>query len=420
MSYIAMPIAPCDDGEMRWWCLALGLTACGFRGAELLQGDAPQNNGIDAPTQPGIDATTGIDAPLGIDAAVGIDAAPAIDAATGVDAWIGPWLPGYLHRKPIAITTGVPSTLLDFPVAITTIADPQLASGALPNGGDLVVTASDGTTVLASEVVAYANGTLELWTRVPALAPSTSLYLYYGGPATSPNPTLVWSSLFVGVWHLSDPGNGARDSTSHAHDLSTIAANEPGHSGGIAGAARTFDGAKQTLGIPDPSDGSLQFTTNSFSYSIWVKEQSASMQYDLAFWKGGTSAGEHGYCIMLGQNSWDAKVHDGTNFNDAVFGQEAALTGRWVHLVAVVDHAANKLEPYTDGVLQVAGLDNLTGLGTLASTKPLALGGVAGSSFFHGSIDEVRIYNSVLSADWIRAEHGNLATPGFVVLGPEQ
>jgi hypothetical protein len=331
-----------------------------------------------------------------------------------------PWLGGYAHRKPIAITTGVTSTLVDFPVAILTTADPELAASARSDGGDLVVTADDATTVLATELVAYTAGTLELWVKVPALAPSTTFYLYYGGPAATASPTAVWSSLFTGVWHLSDPGDGAHDSTSHAHDLAASTSTEPGHGSGIAGAARTFDGVKQTFGINDPNDGSLQFTTGSFSYSLWVNEVRALSEYDLAFWKGGTSGSEPGYCIMLGLNEWEAKVHDGTNFSNAAFGQEPALTGRWRHLVAVVDRGANELKPYLDGVLVAAAEDPLSNTGSLQSTKALAVGGVAGTSFFDGSIDEVRIYNNVLSDDWIAAEHANLATPGFEVLGAEQ
>ena len=39
---------------------------------------------------------------------------------------------------------------------------------------------------------------------------------------------------------------------------------------------------------------------------------------------------------------------------------------------------------------------------------------------FKGLVDEVRVIKTVLSADWIAAEHANLNDAGFVSLGPEE
>jgi hypothetical protein len=242
----------------------------------------------------------------------------------------------------------------DFPVAVIVASDPELAAHARADGADLVVTAVDGLSRLDAELVSFggATGALELWVRIPTLAPTTTtLYLYYGGAAAAGSTTAVWSSRFAGVWHLSDPGTGARDSTSHAHHLSATGATAPGHVAGVAGEARDHDGLDDKLDLADPADGSLDFGLTSFSFSLWVNEVFAQNAYDTPFYKGGASAIHPGYGLLLGTAEWEAKLHDGTQFDNVFFGMEPALANRWVHLVTVVDRGASKLTAYTNGAL---------------------------------------------------------------------
>ncbi len=343
------------------------------------------------------------------------------DGSIGVDpdAASGAWLPGFTYRKQIHVTAGGTATLASFPVGVIT-RDAAFTTHARTDGADFVVTSDDAVTPLDSEVADYssATGDLELWVRIPNLPPTRiTLYLYYGGPATSTNATAVWGPQFLGVWHQSDAGAPARDSTAHAHDLPVVGATaSPGHGPGRAGAARTYDGIDDHFELEDPADGSLDVDARSFSYSMWVKQAATHGPYDIGFYKGGTSASEPGYCIMLGTGDWEAKIHDGSAFDTVIFGQEPQLRNRWVHLVAVLDRTAHTLTGFTDGQIAEKATSNL---GTLANDKQVRIGRAATSNF-EGAIDEVRIYDGALSPDWIIAEHANLTDPAFVDVATEQ
>ncbi|NVB82094.1 MAG: hypothetical protein HOV81_27175 [Kofleriaceae bacterium] len=337
------------------------------------------------------------------------------DAQTG-DVPNGPWLAGYMRRKPITITAPISSTLTDFPVAIIEAADTQLGQAARGDGHDLVFTAADGTTILDHELVRYggASGAVEAWVRIPSLAPApTTIYLYYAGPERAPAGAATWPSKFAGVWHL---GAATTDSTSHDHPaLGPTPGKTPSLVDGIAGSARDYDGNDDTLVIADPADGSLDFGTGSFSISLWAKVPQSQGMFDAPIAKGGSTSGDPGYCMLFGSGPWHIKIHDGSTYRDPVIGLETL--GEWVHVAAVLDRSAQQFLAYRDGAF--ATVEPTIGVGSLSSAQPLILG-VVDQAPFRGSLDEVRISTGTLSADWIKAEHANLATSTFVSIGDEQ
>jgi hypothetical protein len=326
------------------------------------------------------------------------------------------WLPGYDFRKKLEVTTGITATLADFPVGIA-VTDADLAAHARSDGTDLVVTAGDGLAILDVELVRYDAGEVELWARVPSLPPSTTpLYLYYGGAATASRSS-TWGPQFAGVWHLSQPGPDAPDSTSHTNNLAPISQPAtPTDAAGIAGHARSLDG-DDSLDAGDPSDGSLDFATASFSYTTWIFQTQVSGPFDMPFYKGGPSAGQPGYCLILGSGQWQAKVHDGTAFVDPSFGDEPSFANRWVHLAAVVDRATATFSVYADGAFVTS--QSLAQLGELDTANPFAIGR-GNDAAFRGRVDEARIYNVALSADWIAAEHANHTAETFLVIGAHE
>jgi hypothetical protein len=340
------------------------------------------------------------------------------------DAPPGAWLAGYSHRKPIAVTRAGTTTLADFPIGIVLASDADLAARARPDGRDIVVTTGDAMTRIDSELVSFgSNGALELWTRVPSLPPATTtiLYVYYGGPASTTNPAGVFpTARFKGVWHLSDatPANAA-DSTPHAHALTTAGSAIPTAQQGVAGSARMHDGVDDKLEIADPIDGSLDVGTQSFAYSAWIRSSGTVDVYDNPFFKGGTSAGNPGYCIMTGTfNPWIGKLHDGNTYAEIALAPTTTLN-QWLHLVVVVDRSVTpaKGRGFVNGVM-TSDVD--VTLGSLNTTRELSLGAGSNGALFHGLIDEARIYNTALTADWIATEYANLATPGFITKGNEE
>jgi hypothetical protein len=304
-------------------------------------------------------------------------------------------------------------------------ADGDLQAHARSDGRDIVVTSGDAMTRLDSELAAYtpSSGALELWTRVPSLAPATTtiVYVYYGGPSSTTNAAAVWpTARFKGVWHLSDPASaaGAADSTPAANTLGAIGTGIPTHEAGVAGFARDHDGVDDELTIADPVDGSLDVGTQSFAYSVWMNSGGSVGPFDNPFFKGGTSNSNPGYCIMTGTlNPWIGKLHDGTAFLEMSLG--APANSQWLHVAIVVDRAPNpdRATAYVNGVQ--TDQQNIT-LGSFATQREFSLGAGSGGARFRGLVDEARIYNTALTADWIATEHANLATPGFIAKGAEE
>jgi len=360
------------------------------------------------------------------------DGASPIDAIdTMLDPDVAPpgvWLTGFGYRKQITITPGATGTLTDFPVGIARATDADLAAHARSDGRDLVVTAADASSILTYELAYWDAGTggFELWVRVPSLplATPTTVFLYYGGPPTVGSPAATWSSsVFAGVWHLSESGTTVNDSTSTANQLGVLGTDtSPSTASGITGVARGPTLSTDRLSVVD--NDTLDFASVSFSFSTWVHQTATNDQYDMPIYKGGTNSCCAGWGLLLGSGSWDVKIHDGggtnangTDWESVGFGDESTFRNRWVHLVGVVDRTANQLRAYADGAF--TGMQSITGIGALTSSQNFAIGKGSGGQWFNGLIDETRVYNTALTAEWIATEHANLTSSTFVTVGAE-
>jgi hypothetical protein len=118
-------------------------------------------------------------------------------------------------RKMLTIdSTQVAGDVSDFPVLISLTVDADLAAQALANGDDIIFTAGDGSTLLAHEIEYFneATGELRAWVKMDLSANvDTDLFMYYGS-ATATNQESaagVWSSNYVGVYHLGESPTGA-------------------------------------------------------------------------------------------------------------------------------------------------------------------------------------------------------------------
>jgi len=327
------------------------------------------------------------------------------------------WLDGYAFRKHVTVTSGITGPLANFPVGVVR-SDADLLAHARSDGRDIVATAADGETLLATELAAYDAGNLELWVKLPELVDANAFYLYYDGDA-QPASTSVWDApVFAGVWHLSDIGT-ARDSTSQGNHLNASGAAIPTTVPGVFGSARSLDGDDQLNG-GDPADGSLDFGGDSFSYSLWVHQsQLLGGGFDTPFYKGGASSNEPGYCWLLGSANWTAKIHDGTNAADPELGLASTFQNRWVHIAAVIDRAGGTISVFADGA-QTGGQSLTARAIDSVSTVEAIQVGRGNMEPFTGLVDEVRIYKTAVTQEWLAAEVNNGTAPMFLTLGPEE
>jgi len=340
----------------------------------------------------------------------------ACDRAFGLAPVSSTGLPGFPYRKRVALTQPAVATLTDFPVSIALDADPDLAAHAHASG-EIAFTAGDGITPLAQDLAAYdpTTGALDAWVRIPALPPGeTVVYVYYGGTGPKADAAAVWSAHFAGAWHMSDAGAIDHDRTGHGHDVgATTVAEQPGTTGGVAGAARRFDGVDDQL-VSVGGDTSLEVGMGSFAYGVWVNPSASVGDYDMPFHDGGSSVPTPGYDLELGNAAWAASLSDGTQTVQLPLGD--AVVGTWSFIVVNVDRAAHLGRTYLNGAFKDD--TDITSFGSLSPMEPLVLGG---PRQFAGAVDEVRVYNAAVDEIWVATEYANLATrSAFVSVGDEE
>lgn len=184
-----------------------------------------------------------------------------------------------------------------------------------------------------------------------------------------------------------------------------------GYVAGKFGEAANFDGIDDYILVPNNSD--LEFGTESFSISFWMNTSDIppSRQYiidkDYSYYSTGL------YRFTLEPSGSDDAtvafwVQRGATYFNAT-GLVPVNDGDWHHIVGVRDTANGALKLYYDGVEET--LTTESPILDTSSGFPLVFGASSGThpttgkhvNFYTGLIDEVRIYNRVLTPDEIQA-----------------
>ncbi len=200
----------------------------------------------------------------------------------------------------------------------------------------------------------------------------------------------------------------------------------PDWGGGKSGGAYLFsydnDGKKLNntfINVPAPASGSLDFPTSDFSVSVWVNPEDPPNYYPFAIVNKRNKGTENGWgLLMILKNAqklnYSFQLGNGVEDNApcTVLAYENATAsvkfGAWQHLVATVKRTGNFIfyvngQPkFTKDISSKSSClagnsDNLT-IGSPYMKKDY---GFSDTYSFPGAIDEVRIYNRVLSQDEI-------------------
>jgi len=192
------------------------------------------------------------------------------------------------------------------------------------------------------------------------------------------------------------------DSSGNGHDGEILG--DAGFVAGMAGQALSFDGADDFVKIPD--DDRLNPGAGNFSFTLWAKldltaSMSGSAEWDLAIVKRQT--GSNGYYI--GANRDVGRTSE-ASFKFMVGSTSAARVdtpylavplGEWVFISAVLDRDQNIHKISTNGGSTWATATPPSG--PIVPAQDLSMGFDIGADnyWFHGTIDEVRLYDTALT-----------------------
>lgn len=343
----------------------------------------------------------------------------------------------YSFSRSIVVNSGkVPSAQTHFPMNFSGTY-PYLAT--VSNGGKVqnangydVAFSSDsvcGTKLnWDSESYNAVTGAVSYFIDVSSLNNGSTIYICYGAPSISTdqsNPTSVWSNAgYAAVYHLS---NGVTpsyaDSTTNANNMT--ASSTPTAIAGQMDGAVSF--AKNGQFATTTESSSLQYGTNSFSYSMWLKTSALSgAQGLLTMVNNNTTTG---FRFVGSTNDVQARITDGTHAISGTLSGSVS-DSNWHYLVVTVDRVGNKMTTYVDGTAINAGDSIATVTGSITdATALLCVNGITFSGVCVSSVatqtvsfDEVHMSSAstLLSANWIKTEYNNQNSPStFYTVGGE-
>ncbi|MEW6027650.1 MAG: DUF2341 domain-containing protein, partial [Planctomycetota bacterium] len=319
--------------------------------------------------------------------------------------------PAYSSYESITIDhTQVGAVLTNFPILFS-VTDPSLrtiANGGYvtnSNGYDIIFVDASGNK-LDFEIEKYtaATGEYIAWVRIPTLsnAADTTIYLFFGNAGISTSQEDVpgtWNNNYKAVYHFNnDPGAVAPqliDSTSNSNDGTISGANITLVNGKI-GYAWDFDGGGEV------STG-YTITDTYLSYYAWSNPDTAAISLGIVVGSPNYTQGMNLYWLNYGYGSALYALECGWAIYDFV----DPTPGTWYQNAGVLDNGSGIIYRNGSNVAGSAGIAPITTPG-IARIGGNTSGGI---NYFDGKMDEVRITNSALSAEWISTEYNNQNSP---------
>ncbi len=312
----------------------------------------------------------------------------------------------------IIISSAVSSTLSDFPVYINITYD----SDMLTDFSDLRfydTECLDTGNELDYEIENYTDIKADVWVKIPSLTSSgKTISMYYKNNtavSSGENSTGVWDDNYVMVQHLqeTDIDDGAgdiKDSTSYSNNGTTANMDTDDQVAGQVDGSFEFDGDDDYVEVPYDSNLNPQV----FTISAWINKKITKKQL---------------ISIRSGWYYWGIDAEDKMFFQRG--GDDWATVNTWQttssntwHHITVTRNSTGDVTLWMDGAI----LPLWTGshLDDMSSSNALVIGSDLIDSYFNGTIDEVRISNTIRSADWINQTYQLIANQGtYISFGAE-
>jgi len=233
-------------------------------------------------------------------------------------------------------------------------------------------------------------------------------------------PPAIAQPLLVSHWDFEEGvGSIASDQTGNSHDATLVG--PFWDVGRIGTGSVSLDGFDDYLDAANPDP--LHIATGDYSFFAWVNTTNPDLETIIA--DRNTGVREAGFFLRVGNSSGDGELF--LHLEAGVERKQYATVsadlhdGAWHHVGFTWENATDTLRVYVDGtqITDIAKLvDHPLAGDSIGSTNNLEIGRRPNNAqHFQGSIDDVRIYRSVLSAAEILTLYSG--GPRITILEPE-
>jgi hypothetical protein len=379
----------------------------------------------------------------------------------------------FTYRKSITVQSGQVSNgpRTNFPMLVSRI-DPDLRTTA--NGGhvasydagtndprDIIFRALDDTTcggsgtapcTLDHEIERYVASTGELvaWVRLPSINDGTVIYTYYGNscmPSSTQNASGVWNSNYRGVWHLNQNPTATapqiKDSTANAYHGTAVGTFISGdQQAAMINGGLNFNGTNDEIQISAAALGATSVTVSAWirvkSFSETTFSPNSATDLGAVVFSTRNVDGDVSPTLVVSPVSGGAGTQNGLVFNNdsanvakGAKGTTLAISlNTWYYAVGTFSYSgtptfAGSWDVYLNGTRNNATTNNFNLAGTATGNFTGATWRLGNNAQWPGFsnviLDEVRVSNTVRSADWIKTEYNNQKDPSsFYSVGLEE
>lgn len=236
-----------------------------------------------------------------------------------------------------------------------------------------------------------------LWLSVQAVYRSSQSIIYPWG----------WTNHAYGAWDLGglaplahwkfDESTGATAADSSGHGSNGALYGNPTWrtTGGWLGGALDFDGRGDYVRVDRPAG--FDFAPGSFSISAWIYPRETTGQYRAILEYDRDSVNGNRFGLWLDENSC-VHFRVGLNTWQSV---NALRPNQWYHVAATFETGARTMRIYVDGVLEATATNQKGFVAPTLATLILGARGSADDEYFNGLLDDIRVFDSLLTGDEI-------------------
>ena len=358
-----------------------------------------------------------------------IDVIPTFKNALSINsfAW---WNNNWGYRKTVEVNSisQVPGSLNNFPILFNYTSN-DLKNNAQSDGGDIVFTTIDNTTIYPHEIEYYnsVTGQLIAWINISSLPHDSDLQfnMYYGNAGVADQWDIIntWDTDYIMVQHFNESSGTLYDSTNYNHDgtLTDGDADSTFNVNARIAGGFHFNGDADFIEISNTAD---LYLPDGFTIESWI---SADTTNEDAIICQGESTLEREYLIEV-NGFYDSRsyVYD-SNSDDMDVGVDNgynSFSDGWNHLVVTWNgiDATGVTNHYHNGITApLSKDDNANFDGMRDGNGDLTIGakyfpGVS-QVYYDGVLDEVRISKLARSYSWIMTSYNcmnNDTIGGFI------